>query len=225
MRTCLTLAVAFISGGVVSFVLSEYGRVADDRRNDAEERRRLVAELRHVHHCVKTAQLRIRAHKTALTYGIEIRDVMIPAIAQLGGVISDVKHQRRNPDPIVKSLSAGNGYLRQLTDEYQREYLRVSLIQEAAHKWRQHRLAELIKQPQFASAPPTTDQLPAAFSPENPAWRYLTGRDDKNWYRLPRLAAFLELPDPNGTLADSHQAGFSDPIRSAMNHIEEGRGV
>ena len=74
----------------------------DDRRKDAEERRRFVAELRQVHHDVKTAQLRIRAHHTVHTYAEQICEAVFPAVAQLGGVISGVSRQfRKSPETVA----------------------------------------------------------------------------------------------------------------------------
>jgi hypothetical protein len=151
MKMCLTLAVVCISGAVVSFLIGEYGRLVDERhkkeeelgqqqkkeaeelsqqqKDDASERRRLVGELREVHHAVKTAQLRINAHKSVLTYGREIRDVIIPKVSQVGGVLSDVKRHRgrflpdSEGDVIAGQLGLVRAYLEVLTNEYEKEYL------------------------------------------------------------------------------------------------------
>jgi hypothetical protein len=221
MRACLTLAVAFISGGVVTFILSQYGRTMDDRRKDAEERRRLVAELREVHHDVKTAQLRIRAHRTVRTYGEQIREAVFPAVAQLGGAISDVKRQLRKPAETVALVGEVSKYLEDLTNEYEESYLRASLLQEAEYKWRQQRVAELVKQDRFATTPPTYADVVDESGAEGPAWDYLIGKEEGGQYRFPRLIAFLEIGDKAET--KKHQVSFSEPIRNAMDFIDSSR--
>jgi hypothetical protein len=138
------LAVAFLTGAVVSFLVSEFGRSADDRRkrvevaaqqdkDDATERRRLVGELREVHHAVKTAQVRIMAHRTVLTYGKEIREVVIPQIARLGGVFSDVTHHcgelipADEAEAVKDRITTVRSYLEAVTDEFESNYLTASL--------------------------------------------------------------------------------------------------
>jgi hypothetical protein len=217
MRACLTLAVAFISGGVVTFILSQYGRAMDDRRKNAEERRRLVVELRQVHHDVKTAQLRIRAHRTVGTYGEQIWEAVFPSVAQLGGVIGDVEHNLRKPDKTVALVGKASKYLQELTNEYKEKYLFASLLQEAEDKWRQHWVAELVKQDRFAIVSPTCADVDESGA-EGPAWDYLIGKEEGGQYLFPRLIEFLEIGDKAGT--QRHQACFSEPIRNAMNLID-----
>jgi hypothetical protein len=246
MRMCLTLAVAFVSGAVVSFLIAEFGRAADDRRkkadelnqkksDDASERRRLVGELREVHHAVTTAKLRIQAHKTVRSYGDEIRDVIIPKISQLGGVISDVDRHRgelfETTDARNISEQAGivRSYLEELTNEYRDRYLSASLVQEADYKWRQYRVSELVKDDRFSKAPPTEDELPVAAKTESSAWYYLQSKDEGDRYRFPRLLIFLEAQEAEAAaslneqekMLHSHKTGFSDPIRRAMNRIDQ----
>ncbi|MCK9905080.1 hypothetical protein MXD63_34330, partial [Frankia sp. Cpl3] len=52
-----------------------------------------MGELRDMHHSITTCKLKIRAHKSVKAYGVEIRESVIPAISQLGAVISDVNHR------------------------------------------------------------------------------------------------------------------------------------
>jgi hypothetical protein len=165
MRMLLTLAVAFISGAVVSYLIGENGREVEERRKRADERRRLVSELREVHHAVTTAKLRIRAHRTVRTYGIEIRDVIMPKVAQLGGVISDLDRDTgailvRDAIAIGNQVKIVAAYLKALTDEYEECYLAASLMQEVDYEWRQYRVKELVKEKGFAQKPPTEAMLP-----------------------------------------------------------------
>jgi hypothetical protein len=254
MNTCLTLAVAFISGAVVSFLIGEYGRAADDSRkkaeelgqqrrkeadelnqqqkDDASEKRRLVGELREVHHAIKTAQLRMNAHKSVLTYGTEIRDVIIPKISQLGGVFSDVRRHSGDLIPASKAkaitdqIGIVRSYLEALTKEYEQKYLAASLLQEADYKWRQDKVGTIVKGLQ---EPPTEADLPETGKTDSYVWRYLKSREDSGQYRFPWLLVFLELLDENDldSLDEhkerpyTHTARFSDPVRYAMDKIDQ----
>jgi hypothetical protein len=252
VRTCSTLAVAFVTGAVVSFLVSEFSRAADDRRkrvevaaqqdkDDAVERRRLVGELREVHHAVKTAQLRIMAHRTVLTYGNEIREVVIPQIARLGGVFSDVTHHcgelipAGEADAVKTRIKTVRSYLEAVTDEFESNYLTASLLQEADHRWRQTKVAEALerKSKESPAEPLTVADLPETGETDSAVWRYLKSREDNGRYQFPRLLIFLELleledagiPDDDGAIPPTHEVGFSKPIRLAMDGIDWSRRV
>jgi hypothetical protein len=231
MKVCLTLAVAFISGAVVSFLVTQYGRQVDERRMEADERRRLVGELREVHHAVTTAKLRINAHRTVRTYGMEIRDVIIPKISQLGGVLSDVNARggglsKNDAEKIAQQVGVAKCYLEALTKEYEEKYLAASLLQEADYKWRQHRVAELVKERRFSKEPPAEDDLPERAKNDSSAWSYLNSQESGR-YRFPRLRIFLELElgdeylAENKKIPDKHAEGFSKPVRHAMDNIDQ----
>jgi hypothetical protein len=248
MKFCLTLAVAFASGAIVSFLVGEFGRAADDRRkkaddlrqqksDDASERRRLVGELRDVHHAVTTAKLRIRAHRTVRTYGDEIREVVIPKVSQLGGVISDVKRhkgeliQRADADSILEQLGIIMRYLRALTREYEKCYLAASLVQEADYQWRQHRVKELVQGKEFKEEPPPEDRLPAQAQTDSSAWSYLKSCNEGK-YRFPRLLIYLELRESEAVsnilsskrpMRYTHRDRFSKPMRNAMDKIDQSK--
>ena len=240
MKLCITLAVALFSGAVVSFLIGEYGRTADDRRkkteadlqqrrDDASEKRRLVGELRAVHHAIKTAQLRMRAHKSVLTYGKEIREVIIPQVAQLGDVYSDVRRHCGHLIPpsdakaITDQIGIARSYLEALTNEFQNEYLKASRLQEADHKWRQDKVAKLVKDLQ---EPPTETDLQEAGETGSSVWSFLTSKEDSGRYRFSRLVIFLEHSDEQDVHGldknnDTHADKFSDPMRSAMDNIDQ----
>jgi membrane protein implicated in regulation of membrane protease activity len=227
--TFLSLASSLFSAAVVSFLISEYWRRLNQRRTaedrhreqqeaDAKERQRLVGELRDVHAGVKTAQLRIRAHKSVRTYGNEIRDVIMPKIAQLGALRSDVKAQcGRLIDEAPATAIDGHiatvmAYLTELTSEFENKYLAASSLQEVHYQWRQHRVAELVRQNRFDQAAPALDDLPEKGASD--VWRsHLMHREKNGAYLFPRLTTFVED-------SDGHRTGFSTPLRSAMDQIE-----
>ena len=232
----MTLGVGLISTAVVSFLIAEHGRdrardeaEADRRRQELNsndsERRRLVGELRSIHHGVKTSALRIRAHQTVKTYGVEMRDVILPKVAQLGGVISDT---RGRPDlfedssatSLDEELSKVASYLTELTTEFEDKYIEASLLQEAAYRWRQHRVAELIAKPEFAAAPPLGNDLPEQPG-QSRVWEHLTGCETPGRYRFPRLAILLELEGASVEEHDTHQDQFSGASRTAMDIIDK----
>jgi hypothetical protein len=200
MKMLLTLAVAFVSGAVVSYLIGENGREVEERRKRADERRRLVNELREVHHAVTTAKLRIRAHRTVRTYGIEIRDVIVPKVSQLGGVISDLDRDTGvipggDAKAISNQIKIVAQYLKSLTDEYEEQYLAASLMQEVDYEWRQYRVKELVKEKGFAQKPPTEAMLPAKAQIDSSAWSYLKSAYNDDNYRFPRLLVYLELEE------------------------------
>lgn len=230
--TFLSLATTLFSVAIVSFLISEYWRRLDRRRAleerhreqreaDSTERQRLVGELRDVHHSVKTAQLRLRAHKTVRAYGNEIRDAVMPAIAQLGGVRSDINARcgglfdEESATQIVEHVAAVVKYLAKLSEEFEDKYLAASLLQEASYAWRQHRVAELVKKNTSSVTAPTFADLPE--KGESDVWRsHLMYQEENGSYRFPRLAIFVA--DAGG-----HEEGFSKPVWLAMNEIERSR--
>jgi hypothetical protein len=156
-KACFGLAASLVTVAFVAFLISDYAREADRRqaREDRErareesaraERHRLVGELRNVHHAVKTSQLRMNAQRSARTYGQEMRDAVMPAVAQLGGVFSDVKAHSElfvsteRQEEILTCLNSVGDYLKALTEEFTQKYLMASRLQEADDSlfWRDH---------------------------------------------------------------------------------------
>ena len=223
VKASLTFAVAIFTGAVVSFLIPEYGRRVDARKDHALERRRLVGELRDVHHAVTTAALRIKAHRTVRTYGSEIRDIIMPKVAQLGGVISDVEAAQKaqnfsedDAQAIGKQVGQAKSYLERLTNEFKDKYLPASLFQEACYKWRQHHVGKFAN----GDTPPTSEDLLKTSVADERVWGYIAGKEGNDEFRFPRLAVLLELQGAGADKSDRHSTQFSEPIRNAMNIIE-----
>jgi hypothetical protein len=226
-KTCFGLAASLVTLGFVSFLISEYWRGTDQRRelearrrageeSARAERRRLVGELRSVHHDVKTSQLRMKAHRSIRTYGEEMRDVVMPAVAQLGGVISDINADSAllasaRRAEVVARLGTVATYLRSLTEEFERRYLTASRLQEADHEWRQQRMLAVVREERFSQAPPGLSDLP---DPHGWLWNdYVQGVRPDGAPEFPALAILLED-------STKHADRFSKPLREAIEFIE-----
>lgn len=272
-KALLALAAALISVGVVSYFVSDHNRANEQRhkqeeanrereeeRNrigaenerrrmeaDAIERRRLVGELRDIHHSITTCKLKIRAHKSVKTYGVEIRESVIPTISQLGAVIGDVNHRSATliPDSqvenIIAKLRATKTYLTELANEYEVKYFDAARVQEKYEERRKRldnrdapAISRHLRRPTKSRRRESSEASGMAngncmgnSSPDvSDPWTYLVGRVGSDLCRFPRLAILLELrPAINSDKClhggrYTHQSQFSEPIRFAMDAID-----
>jgi cell division septum initiation protein DivIVA len=116
-------------GGVVKMLLDDYQRAREKRVEEARFVTAMLADLKSVYDRVERARIVISAHRSARTYGAEMRD-LIGACVQLRNVDrallgSEVKRQKE----ISAAVSAMEQYLTGLTNEFSSEYKEISDLQ------------------------------------------------------------------------------------------------
>jgi hypothetical protein len=128
-------------GGLVKLLMDDAAAVRKRQENAAEFVVNVLADLKDVYDRVGRARIVIPAHRSAKTYGEEMRDI-IDARVKLLNVIRAVTQRADGVSPAVLrhvAARAGEmeGYLAEITSEFKENYKRVSDLQaayEAARK-------------------------------------------------------------------------------------------
>ncbi len=207
----VTLAGALVLTGGVGVVIEDANRRREARAHDREDRLALVARLRAVHSDLLRAARLIDAHRTALTYGEQMR-ALVETRVELSNLHFAARHavtlDADGRADLVAQIHVVANYVRALIAEYREQYPRVSAIQRATHEWELAQARTLAQRPE----PP----LPGDVVTSTVAWTELTNR-----------AAFPHL----GTLLDglrgapaaaAHDAGVTVPIRRAIAVLLDG---
>jgi hypothetical protein len=206
-KASMTIAAGTVLGVVVAMLVESHRLRSARRAADQELRRALIAQLRDVHDQVKSAALLIKAHKSARTYGEQMRR-LIEVRVQLLGVRRAITAERRpfraGAEPLEAAIHTAAGYLEKLTTEYEHHYLRISKIQSYSYEWDQ---AQARKAAQ-SDAPPAPENMKSSTVP----WNELTGP------AFERLAALREA---NDDASQVHRAGFSDPLGTAIDLLRD----
>jgi hypothetical protein len=126
------IALVFVAliGGLVKIFLDDFQRAREKRTEQARFVAAMLADLKSVYDRVERARIVISAHKSAKTYGDEMRD-LIDARVQLRNVeraleagTSGISHERE--EGIRSSVQAMEQYLATLTDEFESQYKEIS---------------------------------------------------------------------------------------------------
>ncbi|MDX1417062.1 MAG: hypothetical protein R3293_22850, partial [Candidatus Promineifilaceae bacterium] len=190
---------------------------AREEREDFERKRQaraarasfisnILDDLKSVYDRVERARILVPAHKSAKTYGLEMRD-LIEARVKLLNVERALKRGEsriEGPDKqnkLERYVKCMHEYLKTLTDEFKKEYRPIALSQARFEAQRDQWKEDLKK-----------DQ--AKDPPENQAWQKLRC--------LPALKDFMGLSEPNcnshednsesGKEASSYEERFSKPL-------------
>ena len=174
----ITLLFGALIGGVVKLLLEHVQITREQRAEQARFVQAVLDDLKSVYDIVDRARGLIRAHRSAATYGSEMRN-LIDARVQLKNVQRALKTTSELRPDILACLQAAVGsmkrYLEWLNDEFESEYKSISDEQ----RMYEARVEKALK----------TDEPPAF--------------DNKPWQRileLPRLSRFIKLfPDETGS--------------------------
>ena len=202
----VTLAGALVLTGGVGVVIEEANRRREARAHDREDRLALVDRLRAVHSDLLRAARLIDAHRTARTYGEQMR-ALVETRVELSNLSFAVRHAGSLAPPARAALEIEidtvADYVKALIAEYREQYPRVSAIQMATHEW------ELAHARQLANR--TEPPQPQEISASTVAWTELTDRAV-----FPHLGTLLDGLGP-AAVAAAHDAGVTDPIRRAVD--------
>jgi hypothetical protein len=203
----MTIATGTVLGVVVAMLVENHRLRAARRAADRDLRAALIAQLRDVHDQVKSAALLIKAHKSARTYGEQMRR-LIEVRVQLLGVRRAISAERRpfqaGAGALEAAINTAASYLEKLTTEYETHYLRISKIQSYSYEWDQ---AQAKKAAQ-AETPPAPENMKSSTVP----WNELTGP------AFERLSALREATDD---ASQAHRSGFSEPLGAAIDLLRD----
>jgi hypothetical protein len=149
-NAAITLVFGALLGGVAKMLLDDLDRRRQLRADDAQFVRNVLADLKAVYDRVERARILLPAHQSALTFGNEMRD-LIEARVQLLNVYRALHGRPKRLKRVRRQVESMQGYLRTLTDAFQREYKRIAdlqIVHEARIK------ARLDKNPEAAEFPP-----------------------------------------------------------------------
>ena len=126
-KALLTLGSGLVLGGTVKILLDRFQALAKEKEEERVALERLLADLRLVHDRAETARLLIAAHRSAKTYGEEMRDLIGCQVLLLKVKrILDVRRANSEDDGFSGPISQMIGYLAALQEEYRDEYKTVS---------------------------------------------------------------------------------------------------
>jgi len=120
----LTLLYGALLGGVVKLLLDDFHRTREERFAQGRFMAAMLDDLKSVYDRVERVRILTPAHRAALTYGKEMRD-LIDARVQLRNVVRalDLTTSGMPDDALVDlKVAVGESYLGRLTAEFQLRY-------------------------------------------------------------------------------------------------------
>ena len=136
-------------GGLVQWVLKDRDTAREKEKETLNFYRNVLSDFKSVYHKVEKARLLIQAHRTAKTYGEQMRE-LIEGVVTLHNI-----KRALNPGfpelesklkPCIKSMSA---FIKDLLKEYKDNYKRISVLQEMDQKKKQEFIEERVKNSNF----------------------------------------------------------------------------
>lgn len=126
----VALIFGVLIGGIVKLLIDDHQKLRDQRANRTQFITNVLDDLKAVYDRVERARILIPAHKSALTYGNEMRD-LIEARVQLRNVIRALDLGTGNiPEKQLKQIRLAvrtmEAYLAKLTNAFKRDYLKAS---------------------------------------------------------------------------------------------------
>jgi hypothetical protein len=206
----VTLLFGALLGGVIKLLLDDVQRRREQRAEQARFITKMLDDLKSVYDRVERTRILLPAHRSALTYGKEMRD-LIDARVQLRNVVRAIDSQTSGlAKDIVADLRRAieemEGYLERLTDEFQLRYKQISDKQKIYEARVTGRLKILEGSPDAPD--PYRD-----FGGKNEAWKEITAelpavRDFiGNWSEAESPAPEQKVPKPV-----CYVKAFEDPL-------------
>jgi hypothetical protein len=126
----ITLFFGALLGGVVTLLIADFDRRRLQRAAQLDFSSNVLADLKSVYDRVDRGRTLIRAHRSAKTYGEEMRN-FIEARVKLLNVVRALKFDERGKDltNIGTSVMSMEEYLKTLIDEYEQKYKDISQSQ------------------------------------------------------------------------------------------------
>jgi methyl-accepting chemotaxis protein len=209
----VTLLFGALLGGVIKLLLDDVQHARERRAEQSRFIAAMLDDLKSVYDRVERTRILLRAHRSALTYGKEMRD-LIDARVQLRNVVRAIDAQTSGISPDIvgdlrRAVAEMELYIRRLTDEFQLDYKRISDKQKIHEARVTGRLKALEQDPDAAD--PYT-----AIGEANEAWKEMTaklsavkafmGESNKTGDAVPGAAADPLVEPP------TYKEAFEDPL-------------
>ena len=189
-------------GGVVTLLIADFDRRRLRRASQTDYISNVLADLKSVYDTVDRGRTLIRAHRSAKTYGDEMRN-FIEARVKLLNVVRALQFDER-ADPIVAIrdlVSAMEQYLKRLIHEFEQHYKDISRSQSRYEA----QMKQALEKP--ASAPDARTELP-----KNDPWDLIAA--------LPSVADFIApLEDASGAAASEYRTRFLTSLDDASSQL------
>jgi hypothetical protein len=185
----VALVFGVLFGGIVKLLIDDHQKLREQRANQVQFLMNVLADLKAVYDRVERTRILIWAHRSALTYGKEMRD-LIDARVQLRNVIRALDRETsaiRQPEleQIQLVVSAMEAYLAKLTNAFEKHYRMASVKQ----KTYETKVDRIVKE---------KDADPCLIEAiENEAWKVI-----------------LDMPETKGFLGNK----ITDEIKSASGN-------
>lgn len=129
-KTGASLSLISVIGGLVQWILKNREFENQKEKERLNFYRNILSDLKSVYDNVEKARLLIEAHRTAKTYGEQMREL-------IGGVVT-LHNIKRALDPAFPDLknklepciNKMNKFIKELLQEYRDNYKRISILQE-----------------------------------------------------------------------------------------------
>lgn len=187
----VTLLFGSALGGVVALLVQDIDRRRLQRAAQLDFISNVLSDLKDVHDRVDRGRTLIRAHRSAKTYGDEMRN-FIEARVKLLNVERAIKFDERG-DPIGNveaKVSSMDEYLKLLIGEFEQKYKEISRMQ-SLYEARMKKAVELA-----ASATGKKPELP-----KNEPWDAIAA--------LPHVSDFIGPLDGSGTSSSSIRTNYN----------------
>jgi len=203
---------------MVKFLLEDVQRARERRNEHVRFVTAILADLKSVYDRVERVRVLIVAHRSALTYGKEMRDLIDSAV-QLRNVQRALDQTTSNisePDrgELVGAVGTMEAYLNSLAEEFKEYYKPIAdkqRIYEAAFE-------HFLKQTK-----------PGATPPDNPAWQELQGLVKLRGFRPASSSEFRESESSTDESSTAYKRKFIDELdraasilRGELNRISGG---
>jgi hypothetical protein len=155
-KTGASLSFITVIGGIIQWILKDRDlamqRILKDR--DAEKQkeketlnfyRNVLSDFKSVYDKVEKARLLIQAHRTAKTYGEQMRELIDGVV-----ILHNIKRALNPEFPELQEklnpcISAMNRFIKELLDEYRDNYKKISVLQEIDEKKKEKLIEEKLK--------------------------------------------------------------------------------
>ena len=121
-------------GGSINFIFEELKKEEEKKEKYKSFRREMQSKLQHAHDNVELARILLKSHRSAKTYGEQIRNRIMPSLISLqdfrrGLAYVDDEQLRNNLKYLQVSIGYMIAYLSVLIEEFESNYLTISNLQ------------------------------------------------------------------------------------------------
>ena len=201
----ITLFFGALLGGVVALLIADFDRRRLRRAAQLDFSSNVLADLKSVYDRVDRGRILIHAHKSAKTYGEEMRN-FIEARVKLLNVVRALKSDERGAslDAILTSVDSMEQYLKALIEEYEQNYKEISQSQSLYELRMKHALEKSVAAPDVV-----------ATLPKNAPWDAIAGLTYVKDFMAP-----VEKCDPNtSSSASKYSCLFLHPLDDASKRL------